>query len=135
MQHYSSSASEPVATPSYSIASPIADIPLGEWGSGRGLFPHELLKRLSECLVHVERRFIGHLRIDKRCIQCVGGVVSLLAQVTAHLADLVSVKVDGNDSLYIAAIGDLIAFIVEAITSTTVGNKRFGAAKIGHAAE
>ena len=135
MQHYSSSASEPVATFSYSVASPKADMPPKGWGLGDGLIPCEALEGFSEGVVHIERRLVLHLGVHHGCIELSGHFISLLAQICAHAADLIAVEVDGGNPLHITAIGHLVSFVVETIAGTAIGDKYLRVAQTSHAAE
>ena len=103
VQHYSSSAPEPVAALSGSAASPAAG---GAVSGGRLQIR---LEGLGKGVVHVKGRGVVHLRVDQRRVQRGGNLVGAAAQVGAHPPHLVPVEVDGDHAPDIAAIGDLIA--------------------------
>ena len=75
MQHYSSSAPEPVAAFSGSAASPAAD---GAVSGGRLQIR---LEGLGKGVVHVKGRGVVHLRVDQRRVQRGGNLVGAAAQV------------------------------------------------------
>ena len=52
-------------------------------------------KSLCESLVHIERSFVLHRGVDQSGIQSGRGLIGLLAQISAHLPDLIAIEIDG----------------------------------------
>ena len=75
-------------------------------------------KSLRESLVHIERSFVLHRGVDQRSIQSGRGLIGLLAQISAHLSNLIAIEIDGGHTLDIAAVGDLITLVVEPIADS-----------------
>lgn len=75
-------------------------------------------KSLCESLVHIERSFVLHRGVDQSGIQSGRGLIGLLAQISAHLPDLIAIEIDGGHTLDIAAVGDLISLVVEPIANS-----------------
>ena len=117
MQHYSSSAPEPIAALSHSAA-PTAVEPLPSrmgQGSGLRLVPAECLEGFRKGVIHIERDGVLHLGVHQYGVQSRRDLIGLLAQVTAHLPDLIPVEVDGRHTLDIAAVGHLVTLVIETI--------------------
>ena len=92
-------------------------------------------KSLRESLVHIERSFVLHRGVDQSGIQSGRGLIGLLAQISAHLPDLIAIEIDSGHTFDIAAVGDLIALVVEPIADSTVRDQNLTIAQAGHVAE
>lgn len=92
-------------------------------------------KSLRESLVHIERSFVPHRGVDQSGIQSGRGLIGLLAQISAHLPDLIAIEIDGGHTLDIAAVGDLISLVVEPIADSPVRDQNLAIAQAGHVTE
>ena len=62
-------------------------------------------------------------------------MIGLFAQLRVHLPDLITVEIDGGDTLDIAAIGDLVTLQIEAVTGTAVGDHSLRGAEVSHVSQ
>lgn len=92
-------------------------------------------KSLRKSLVHIEWSFVLHRGVDQSGIQSGRGLIGLLAQISAHLPDLIAIEIDGGHTFDIAAVGDLIPHVVETIADSSIGDQDFAIAQAGHVAE
>ena len=92
-------------------------------------------KSLRKSLVHIERSFVLHRGVDQSGIQSGRGLIGLLAQISAHLPDLIAIEIDGGHTLDIAAVGDLISLVVEPIANSPVRDQNLAIAQAGHVTE
>lgn len=70
-------------------------------------------KSLCESLVHIERSFVLHRGVDQSGIQSGRGLIGLLAQISAHLPDLIAIEIDGGHTLDIAAVTLFFEVVIE----------------------
>lgn len=63
-------------------------------------------KSLRKSLVHIEWSFVLHRGVDQSGIQSGRGLIGLLAQISAHLPDLIAIEIDGGHTLDIAAVSE-----------------------------
>lgn len=61
-------------------------------------------KSLRKSLVHIEWSFVLHRGVDQSGIQSGRGLIGLLAQISAHLPDLIAIEIDGGHTFDIAAV-------------------------------
>lgn len=63
-----------------------------------------------------------------RATQSGRGLIGLLAQISAHLSNLIAIEIDGGHTLDIAAVGDLITLVVEPIANSPVRDQNLAIA-------